>query len=167
MLEHWCQGINKCWNIDPKGCKLASQICCPFFSLGANTRPQCSAFISNLGQIEKLFSMSALTPTVKPLGLISTFAPIGMLDLSWTSSPTPSVKWALEPATDNRPLQLSGRLLEFVIMILKKNSKTQVWSSSFWKIQITSQKIVISLLTHSCVGNFSLFVLNQWFQFLE
>jgi hypothetical protein len=58
------------------------QICWyPFFSLGANTRPQCSAFISNLGQIEKLVSMSALTLTVKPSGLISTFAPIGMLDL--------------------------------------------------------------------------------------
>jgi hypothetical protein len=26
-------------------------------------------------------SISALTPSVKPLGLISTFAPIGMLDL--------------------------------------------------------------------------------------
>jgi hypothetical protein len=34
-----------------------------------------------LGQIEKSFSILALTPNVKPLGLISTFAPIGMLDL--------------------------------------------------------------------------------------
>jgi hypothetical protein len=33
-----------------------------------------------LGQIEFFFSTSALTPSVKPLGLISTFAPIGMLD---------------------------------------------------------------------------------------
>jgi hypothetical protein len=33
------------------------------------------------GQIEKFFSVSALTPSVNPLGLISTFAPIGMLDL--------------------------------------------------------------------------------------
>jgi hypothetical protein len=40
-------------------------------------------FISNLGQIEKIFfSISALTPSVKPLGLISTFAAKGMLDLS-------------------------------------------------------------------------------------
>jgi hypothetical protein len=38
-------------------------------------------FISNLGQIEKLFSMSALTPSVNLLGLISTCALIGMLDL--------------------------------------------------------------------------------------
>jgi hypothetical protein len=41
-----------------------------------------STFISNLGQIEKIFSISALPPGVKLLGLISTFAPIGMLDLS-------------------------------------------------------------------------------------
>jgi hypothetical protein len=34
-----------------------------------------------LGQIEKFLFISALTPSVKPLGLISTFAPIGMLDL--------------------------------------------------------------------------------------
>jgi hypothetical protein len=35
-----------------------------------------------LGQIEKFsFSISALTPSAKLLGLISTFAPIGMLDL--------------------------------------------------------------------------------------
>jgi hypothetical protein len=34
-----------------------------------------------LGQIEFFFSISALTPSVKPLGLISTLAPIGMLDL--------------------------------------------------------------------------------------
>jgi hypothetical protein len=53
----------------------------PFSSLGANTRPKNSAFTSNLGQIENFFSISALTPSVKPLGLISTFAPIGMLDL--------------------------------------------------------------------------------------
>jgi hypothetical protein len=29
-----------------------------------------------------IFPISSLTPSVKPLGLISTFAPIGMLDLS-------------------------------------------------------------------------------------
>jgi hypothetical protein len=33
-----------------------------FFSLGANTRPSSSAFISDLGQIEKIFHISALTP---------------------------------------------------------------------------------------------------------
>jgi hypothetical protein len=30
----------------------------------------------------------------KKLGLVSTFTPIGMLDLVWTLAPTPSVKWA-------------------------------------------------------------------------
>jgi hypothetical protein len=29
--------------------------------------------ISSLGQIENIFSISALTPSVKPLGMISTF----------------------------------------------------------------------------------------------
>jgi len=73
------------FNIPPlsQACKLASQIEWYFFSsLVANTRPQSSAFISNLGQMESTFSISALTSLAKPLGLISTFAPIGMLDLS-------------------------------------------------------------------------------------
>jgi hypothetical protein len=47
-----------------------------------------------LGQIEKLFSISAFTPNVKPLGLISTFAPIRMLDLGLTLALTPSAKRA-------------------------------------------------------------------------
>jgi hypothetical protein len=38
--------------------------------------------IWNVGQIEKIFSSSALTLSVKAhWGLISTFAPIGVLDL--------------------------------------------------------------------------------------
>jgi hypothetical protein len=67
-----------------------------FFSLGGQYKAIKSlAFISNLGQIEKfLKKISALTPSVKPLGLISTFAPIGMLDLSRSLALTPSVKWA-------------------------------------------------------------------------
>jgi hypothetical protein len=38
-----------------------------FFSLGANTRPQSSVLISNLGETEKsfFFPISALTPSVK------------------------------------------------------------------------------------------------------
>jgi hypothetical protein len=68
--------------IGPKGCKLTSQIrWYPFSSLGANTRPLSSAFISNFGQIEEILSSLALTPSVKPLGLNLTFAPIEMLDL--------------------------------------------------------------------------------------
>jgi hypothetical protein len=38
-------------------------------------------FISTWRRLKRFFSISALTPQVKPLGLISTFAPIGMLDL--------------------------------------------------------------------------------------
>ncbi len=53
-------------------------------------------FISNLGQIEIIFSVSALTPSGKPLErLISSFAPIGMLDLSSPLALTPSVKVGL------------------------------------------------------------------------
>jgi hypothetical protein len=39
--------------------------------------------------------MSALTPSVKLLGLISTFAPIGMLELGRRLALTPLVKRAL------------------------------------------------------------------------
>jgi hypothetical protein len=61
---------------------LASEIrWYPFSSLGANTSPQSSGFIINFGQIEKIFSSSALTPGVKHLELISTFPPVGMLGL--------------------------------------------------------------------------------------
>jgi len=39
--------------------------------------------------LKKSFSFSALTPIVKPLGLISVIEPIGMLDLSSTLAWTP------------------------------------------------------------------------------
>jgi hypothetical protein len=45
-----------------------------FLQPWANTRPQSLAFISNLGQIAKIVFSSALTPSVKLLGLISTSA---------------------------------------------------------------------------------------------
>jgi len=52
-----------------------------------------------LGQIEKFFlkkNVSALmTPSVKPLRMVSTFASIGMLDLGCTLALTPSVKGGL------------------------------------------------------------------------
>ncbi len=70
MLKHWA----------PKGCKLASQIqLYPFFQpFGQYTKPYIKFSIYNsLGQIENIFSISALTLIVKPLG----FTPIGMLDL--------------------------------------------------------------------------------------
>jgi hypothetical protein len=62
MLEHWYQDINKCWNIGPKGYKLASEIWWyPFFSLGADTRPERSAIISTWGRLnfEKKFSLDS------------------------------------------------------------------------------------------------------------
>jgi hypothetical protein len=64
-FEHF--GLVVTNTIGPKGCcKLASLIrWYPFSSLGANTRPSSSAFIRNFGQIEKIFSHSALTPSVK------------------------------------------------------------------------------------------------------
>jgi len=46
------------------------------------------------GRLKIFFCVSALTRSVKPLGLISTFPPIGMLDLSCTLALTPSIKWA-------------------------------------------------------------------------
>jgi hypothetical protein len=45
--------------------------------------------------IKKIVSFSAVTPIVKPLGLISVIAPIGMLDLSSTLALTPNVKVGL------------------------------------------------------------------------
>jgi len=46
------------------------------------------------GRLKIIFCVSALTPSVQPLGLISTSPPIGMLDLSCTLALTPSIKWA-------------------------------------------------------------------------
>jgi hypothetical protein len=64
MMEHWNQGFA---NWLPKFVGII------FFCIGAMTRPQSSAFITSLGQIENVFSISALTPSVKPLVPISTF----------------------------------------------------------------------------------------------
>jgi len=35
-----------------------------------------------LGRLKRSFLFQAFAPSLKPLGLISTFAPLGMLDLS-------------------------------------------------------------------------------------
>jgi hypothetical protein len=51
-----------------------------FSALGPIHGHKAQHLLIGWGQIEKIFSISALTPSVKPLGLISTFAPIGMLD---------------------------------------------------------------------------------------
>jgi hypothetical protein len=55
------------------------------------------------------FSLSASIPSVIPLGLISTFAPIGMLDLGWTLALTPSVKRALLNYPDAHIVGLHSR----------------------------------------------------------
>jgi len=47
-----------------------------------------------LGADQIFFSISTLTPSVKPLGLISTFEPIEMLDLGRPLALTPIVKRA-------------------------------------------------------------------------
>jgi hypothetical protein len=42
---------------------------------------KCGIYLCPWGRLKSYFSLSALTPSVKPVGLISTFAPIGMLGL--------------------------------------------------------------------------------------
>jgi hypothetical protein len=83
MLKHRLQDINKCWNIGPKGLQIGlPNLMVSFFSpLGPIQGHIVQHLLLTLGRLKSFFSMSALTPTVKPLGLISTFAPIGMLDL--------------------------------------------------------------------------------------
>jgi hypothetical protein len=54
---------------------------------------QATLYVLMVLWLVKRFPISALTPSVKPLGLISTFAPIVMLDLSFTLPLTPHVKW--------------------------------------------------------------------------
>jgi hypothetical protein len=71
MLLHWPQGLQ----IGFPNSRIS------FFQPWGQYKVISSAFINNLGQIENISSSSALTPSVKPFGLISTFAPIEMLDL--------------------------------------------------------------------------------------
>jgi hypothetical protein len=71
MLEHWPQGLQI----------GLTNLMVSFFLPWGQYKAIMFRNYTNLGQIEKKKSMSALTPSVKPLGLISTCAPIGMLDL--------------------------------------------------------------------------------------
>jgi len=48
-----------------------------FLALGPIEGHKVQQLLVTGGQIEKILSTPALTPNVKPLGLISTFAPIG------------------------------------------------------------------------------------------
>jgi hypothetical protein len=53
-----------------------------FPALGPTQGHKVQHLLVTLGRLKRFFSSSALTPNVKPVGgLISTFAPIGMLDL--------------------------------------------------------------------------------------
>jgi len=74
MLEHWSTRVTTNWL--PKFDGIL------FSALG---RPRQGHKVQHLlvtwGRLKRSFPFSAFTPSVKPLGLISTFAPIGMLDL--------------------------------------------------------------------------------------
>jgi hypothetical protein len=63
-------------------CKLASQVWWyPFFQPWGH---KVQHLLITLGRLKIFFLFQAFSPTLKPLGLISTFAPLGMLGLSWT-----------------------------------------------------------------------------------
>jgi hypothetical protein len=72
MLEHWRQDIINAGTLAPRV---------------ANWPPKFDGILfPALGpiqdhKVQHLFVLGPLTPSVKPLGLISTFASIGMLDL--------------------------------------------------------------------------------------
>jgi hypothetical protein len=90
----WPQVTNKCSNIDVRILINAGTLALRvanwlpkfdsilFSALGPIQGLRVQHLLVTWGQIEKIFSISALTPNIKPLGLISTFAPIRMLDLS-------------------------------------------------------------------------------------
>jgi hypothetical protein len=59
-----------------------------FPALGPIQAHKAQDLLITWGRLKRLFSSSALTPRVKPLGLIFTFQPIGMLDSGWTSAQT-------------------------------------------------------------------------------
>jgi len=52
-----------------------------FVALGPIQGRKVQHLLVTLGRLKRFFSSSALTSSVKPWGLISTFAPIGMLEL--------------------------------------------------------------------------------------
>jgi hypothetical protein len=70
---------NRCLNNDPKGCKLAPNSfrrkCFPWGTINGHK-------IHNKSwKIEMDFSIMTLPPNVKPLGVISSFAPKGMHEI--------------------------------------------------------------------------------------
>jgi hypothetical protein len=73
MLEHWLQGLQ---------IRFPNSMIYFFSALAPIQGHKVQHLLVTWGQIEKKILFSALSPSVKPLGLISTFAPIGMHDLS-------------------------------------------------------------------------------------
>jgi hypothetical protein len=72
MLEHWPQGLQ---------IGFPNSMVSFFSALGTIRGHKVQHLLVAWGRLKIFFSISALTPGVKPLRLISTFAPIGMLDL--------------------------------------------------------------------------------------
>jgi len=76
MPEHSHENINKCWNIGPKGCKLASKIPSFFFvffkALGPRQGRKVQHLLVTWGRLKGFFlNISALKmPNGKPLGMI-------------------------------------------------------------------------------------------------
>ncbi len=72
MLEHWPQGLQIGFP------NLMVSFFQPWVQLQGH---KVQHLLVAWGRLKIFFSISVLTPSVKSLGPISTFAPIGMLDL--------------------------------------------------------------------------------------
>jgi len=73
MLKPWAQGLQS---------GFPNSMVFLFSSLGPIQGHNVQHLLITWGRLKNIFSISDLTPSVKPLGLISTFAPIELLDLS-------------------------------------------------------------------------------------
>jgi hypothetical protein len=71
MLEHWPQGFQ---------IAFPNSMAILFSALGRILGHKVQHLLVTWGRLKSFFSISARTPSVKPLRLISPFAPIGMLD---------------------------------------------------------------------------------------
>jgi len=91
MLQHWPQGLQ----------------------IGHNVQH----LLVTWGRLKSFFSISTFSPGVMPPGLISTFAPIGMLDLGWTLALTPSVKWPLWSCYTLEVSQSNFRVIDSQVIV--------------------------------------------------
>jgi hypothetical protein len=71
MLQHWPQGLQ---------IAFPNSMAILFSALGPILGHKVQHLLVTWGRLKSFFSISAWTPSVKPLRLISPFAPIGMLD---------------------------------------------------------------------------------------